>query len=132
MFYIIPDKFGGNIVRVQMIITNTAPEQKVEGGFYVDELPIVNAPEGTYPVLMFKKDTQELFYNYEAIPLPPEPTPSIYDQVAELRLKLDEANASNLLALDALASTFELTLDLQDKIMTLQTEIETLKNGTVA
>lgn len=121
-----------NVVSVKVIITNAFPEQEVNGGFYVDYLPTANTPEGMYPVLMFKKDTQELFYNYEAIPLPPEPTPSIYDQVAELRLKLDEANASNLLALDALASTFELTLDLQDKIMTLQTEIETLKNGTVA
>ncbi|EOS57670.1 hypothetical protein [Paenibacillus barengoltzii] len=132
MFYLIPRETEENIVAIQIIINDPYPEQEVEGGFYVTELPTANTPEGMYPVLMYKKDTQELFYNYEINTLPPEPILSFYDQLAELSVKLEEADASNLLALDALASTFELTLELQDKASTLQTEIETLKNGTVA
>ncbi|MNP39917.1 hypothetical protein D3C76_1335120 [compost metagenome] len=50
----------------------------------------------------------------------------------QLYAELSKANDTSLMALDALASTFEMTLMLQDTVTELQAEIERLKNGTVA
>lgn len=73
MYYIIPSQSTDNIVYIQSVITNPYSEQEVEGGFYVDHLPKPYTPEGMFPVLMLIKDKEELFYNYEPIPIPPEP-----------------------------------------------------------
>ena len=92
MIYNIPEKSDNNIVPVFVIIPDAFTEQEVEHGFYVDHVPKAYTPEGMYAVLMWKKDTNELFYKYETLPeIPPiTPTPNLADEVAAIKTTVDE------------------------------------------
>ncbi|MDU4698385.1 MAG: hypothetical protein E6Y08_21450 [Paenibacillus sp.] len=78
---------------------------------------------GKIPRLLYNVETGDILYNYS------NPAP---DLMEELRRANEATTSNSLLAMEALTETFETVLTLHDIVLTLQAEIETLKNGSEA
>ncbi|NWL89552.1 hypothetical protein DMN77_18550 [Paenibacillus sp. 79R4] len=73
-----------NKLVVTTIISNPSSEQMVENGFFVDDIPRANAPDGMRPVPMVNIETSELYYDYEVIPDITLPENALALKIAEL------------------------------------------------
>ncbi|MGG3454303.1 MULTISPECIES: hypothetical protein [Paenibacillus] len=58
--------------------------------------------------------------------------PTVKNPLEDLRKENEAIKSNNLLAMEALADTFETMLSLQDTLLSVQAEIETIKNETGA
>ncbi|MNJ68520.1 hypothetical protein D3C77_647760 [compost metagenome] len=113
-----------DIGRVTALYYNPVEEirEMSPGGVDVDELPTRENLEGFWPVLYVDLDTNELYYNYEALPVPIIPDEVLSDKVMNL-----ESDLGNLLLENAADKATIATLE--DTVGNLLLEVAALKGG---
>lgn len=119
-YYCLYKEMNDLIGRVSVLIINPYPEKIVGEGLLVDEIPNAETPDDMYPRLMMNLDTNELFYNYEALPDPSIPDEMLADKVTTL-----ESDLGNLLLENAEDKATIATLE--DTIGNLLFEVAALK-----
>ncbi|MGM1048642.1 MAG: hypothetical protein ACQEXX_21220 [Bacillota bacterium] len=93
--YVIYDKIDDNIGKITHMIKNVYPEQIVENGVMTEhtEIPAPEDIKGMDAVPYIDLQTKTIYYEYVAVPPPPQP---LKEQIDELKLQLTEAQSATL------------------------------------